>query len=162
MTFTSASAASGVVGKVDFAQHVLPRQRFGRTFNNMALQFTRESTNEFTITAYDPGRVRVGDKTFNQSIALSHSSSARAWSGSASLTPEALAEGAMLNAEIVIVGTGTKHRFPKPEALRPLIEARVGFEVMESRAACRTYNVLLQEGRKVGLLLVIENDITAG
>ncbi|MGL4233491.1 MAG: Mth938-like domain-containing protein [Casimicrobium sp.] len=121
----------------------------------MALQFTRESANEFTITAYDAGSVRVGEVTFTQSIGLAHATAARPWTHSDLLDAEALAEGTKLDAEIVIIGSGATHRFPKPEALRPLIEARIGFEVMESRAACRTYNVLLSEGRKVGLLLVV-------
>jgi uncharacterized protein len=72
------------------------------------------------------------------------------------LTAEAVALGTSIDAEIVIIGTGEKHVFPKPEALRPLIESRIGFEIMHSRAACRTYNVLLAEGRKVGLLLLVQ------
>jgi uncharacterized protein len=121
----------------------------------MALQFNRESVNDYTITAYDVGSVRVNETTFTSSIALGHATAAHAWAHGEALDGDALAEGVKLDAEIVIIGTGTRHRFPKPEALRPLIEARIGFEVMESRAACRTYNVLLAEGRKVGLLLVI-------
>lgn len=131
-----------------------PHQRVDQILN-MALQFTRESTNEFTITAYELGSVRVGDVTFTQSIALAHSTAAHAWTHSAVLDADALRHATTLGCEIVLIGTGTTHRFPKPEALRPLIEARIGFEVMDSRAACRTYNVLLSEGRKVGLLLVV-------
>jgi uncharacterized protein len=122
----------------------------------MALQFIRENSNEFTITAFDPGSVRIGEKTFNESVAVSHNASPRAWAANTPLLAESIAEGAKLDAEIVIIGTGEKHVFPKPEALRPLMEARIGFEVMHSAAACRTYNVLLAEGRKVGLLLVVE------
>ncbi|MGL5004755.1 MAG: hypothetical protein ACRDAM_17595, partial [Casimicrobium sp.] len=48
----------------------------------MALQFTRESANEFTITAYDTGSVRVGEVTFTQSIALAHGTHARVWATS--------------------------------------------------------------------------------
>jgi uncharacterized protein len=100
--------------------------------------------------------VRVGATTFNESVALSHNVPARAWNASLPLVADQLAHGASLNAEIVIVGTGKKHVFPKPDALRPLIEAKIGFEIMDSSAACRTYNVLLAEGRKVGVLLLIE------
>jgi uncharacterized protein len=122
----------------------------------MALQFIRENSNEFTITAFDPGSVRIGEKTFSESVAVSHSASPRVWAGSSPLVADAVAEGVTLDAEIVIIGTGEKHVFPKPEALRPLMDARIGFEIMHSAAACRTYNVLLAEGRKVGLLLMIE------
>lgn len=122
----------------------------------MALQFIRESANDFTITGYEAGSVRVGVVTFTESISLSHNSTARAWDASQPLDAASVAAGATLDAEIVIIGSGNKLVFPKPEALRPLIEARIGYEIMDSRAACRTYNVLLAEGRKVGLLLLLE------
>lgn len=130
-------------------------QKIDENWRTMAVQFNRESANDFTITAYDPGSVRVGQTTFTHSIALGHATAATAWSHAAVLDADALRAGTELDCEIVIIGTGSAHRFPKPEALRPLIDARIGFEFMESRAACRTYNVLLSEGRKVGLLLVV-------
>jgi len=49
----------------------------------------------------------------------------------------------------VIFGSGERLRFPKPALLRTLIERRVGFEAMDTAAACRTYNVLVSEGRNV-------------
>jgi len=47
------------------------------------------------------------------------------------------------------LGTGAKLRFPRPEVTRPLAEARVGFEAMDTKAACRTFNILMAEGRRV-------------
>jgi Uncharacterized conserved protein len=52
-------------------------------------------------------------------------------------------------AEIVLLGTGARLRFPHPSLTRPLIEAGIGLEVMDTGAACRTYNLLAAEGRKV-------------
>lgn len=52
-------------------------------------------------------------------------------------------------AEIVLLGTGPRLRFPHPSLIRPLIEAGIGLEVMDTGAACRTYNLLASEGRKV-------------
>lgn len=54
-----------------------------------------------------------------------------------------------LKPEIVILGTGEAQRFPRPELARALAATGVGVEVMDSRAACRTYNILATEGRKV-------------
>jgi len=51
--------------------------------------------------------------------------------------------------EIVILGTGNAQRFPAPALSRPLTMAGIGIEVMDSKAACRTYNILMAEGRKV-------------
>ncbi len=59
--------------------------------------------------------------------------------------------------EIVIIGSGRQFRFPVPAALRPLIEAGIGHEVMDTAAACRTYNVLLGEGRNVVGLFTIDS-----
>lgn len=61
-----------------------------------------------------------------------------------------------LNPELVIFGSGAKLRFPGPALWRALVEARIGFEVMDIAAACRTYNVLASEGRNVLAALLIE------
>ena len=63
---------------------------------------------------------------------------------------------AALDSEVVLLGTGQQLRFPSPELMRPLQRAQKGIEVMDVPAACRTYNILIGEGRKVavGLLLV--------
>ena len=52
-------------------------------------------------------------------------------------------------AEIVLLGTGARLRFPHPSLTRPLIEAAIGLEVMDTGAVCRTFNLLAAEGRKV-------------
>lgn len=57
-------------------------------------------------------------------------------------------------AEIVLLGTGSRLRFPHPSLTRPLIEAGIGLEVMDTGAACRTYNLLASEGRKVLALIL--------
>lgn len=57
---------------------------------------------------------------------------------------------------IVLLGTGSRQRFPAARILRPLIEAQVGYEVMDLAAACRTYNLLAGEGRKVAAALLFD------
>jgi len=66
-----------------------------------------------------------------------------------SLTVEHFARLAALAPELVIFGSGPRIRFPSPALLRPLIEAKIGIETMDTAAACRTYNVLFAEGRPV-------------
>jgi uncharacterized protein len=61
---------------------------------------------------------------------------------------------AALDAEIVLLGTGTTQRFPRPELLQPFMRLSRGFEAMSTRAACWTYNVLVEEGRKAAAALV--------
>lgn len=57
--------------------------------------------------------------------------------------------------EIVILGTGSTQQFPHPALAQPLYAAGVGLEVMDTRAACRTYNILCAEGRKVVAAVLI-------
>jgi uncharacterized protein len=63
---------------------------------------------------------------------------------------------ARLKPELVVFGSGTRIRFVRPALLRPLIDARIGIDTMDSPAACRTYNVLLAEGRSVVAALLFE------
>jgi uncharacterized protein len=64
-----------------------------------------------------------------------------------------------LGVEVVLIGTGAKLRFPPSALLRPLIAAGCGFEIMDTGAACRTYNILMGEGRRVAAaLLMIESE----
>ena len=56
--------------------------------------------------------------------------------------------------EVVLLGTGAKLRFPHPRLTRLLSDARIGIEVMDLQAACRTYNILMAEERKVAAALL--------
>jgi uncharacterized protein len=61
--------------------------------------------------------------------------------------------------EIVLLGTGATFVFPDPARLAPLRDARVGVEVMDTAAACRTYNILLAEGRNVVAALIVQSTV---
>ena len=58
--------------------------------------------------------------------------------------------------DILLLGTGTRLRFPHPSLTRALVEVRIGLEVMDVGALCRTYNILAAEGRSVGAAVLIE------
>jgi uncharacterized protein len=59
-----------------------------------------------------------------------------------------------LNPEIVLLGTGPKQRFPHPRLTRALMEKRIGVEAMDLQAACRTYNILMAEERRVAAAIL--------
>lgn len=59
-----------------------------------------------------------------------------------------------LDVEILLLGTGPKQRFPHPRLTAPLAQAGIGVEVMDLQAACRTYNILVAEERKVAAALL--------
>ena len=86
-----------------------------------------------------------------QSVIVPWTGAVQPWDASdfASLGPDHFARLAALAPELVVFGSGPRLRFPAPALLRPLIDARIGIETMDTAAACRTYNVLLAEGRSV-------------
>ncbi len=77
-------------------------------------------------------------------------------SGVAGLSSDDIAEVAALKPAIVLLGTGSKQTFPPHAVLRPLIDAQIGYEVMDVGAACRTYNLLAGEGRSVAAALLFD------
>jgi|SRR5690242_4434528 uncharacterized protein len=60
-----------------------------------------------------------------------------------------------LSVDVIVLGTGAKLRFPAPADLQTIIRAGIGIEVMDTQAACRTYNVLLGEDRRVAAALLV-------
>jgi uncharacterized protein len=73
----------------------------------------------------------------------------------AALGAEHIARLLPLEPEIVLLGTGARQRFLRPELARLLTEARIGLEVMDLRAACRTFNILAAEDRRVAAALLL-------
>jgi len=74
------------------------------------------------------------------------------------LVPSAFESLAGLPIDVLVLGTGDRLRFPSPAHLQPLTHAGIGVEVMDTQAACRTYNVLLSEDRRVAAALLVVRD----
>jgi uncharacterized protein len=110
------------------------------------------------ITAYDAEHIAVNGRPLTRSFLLTPHRLIEGWSpvSFASLTEADFEAVAALACPIVLLGTGQRQRFPHPALLRALIDRRIGVEVMDSGAACRTYNVLMAEGREVAAALIIE------
>ncbi len=110
------------------------------------------------ITGYGPGWVAIQSEKINHSVILGSRGERLDWHCTAfeELTPEHFEVLAGLKPELVIFGSGNRIRFPQPVWLKPLIAQRLGLETMDTRAACRTYNILAQEGRHVLVALLLE------
>ncbi|GAB1460910.1 MAG: Mth938-like domain-containing protein [Thauera sp.] len=115
--------------------------------------------NTNVITGYGDDHVMISKTRHEGNVLVSAGQVVNDWAPQAGgdlagLSAEDLARAAELGAEILIIGTGRRQRFPQPQLLRGLVEARIGFEFMDFAAACRTYNILVAEGRAVvvGLL----------
>jgi uncharacterized protein len=111
-----------------------------------------------TITGYGDGYVEINRTPYSHAVLLSSDAEIQEWAVKSfdELRVEDFSQMASLKPELILIGTGQRQRFPKPELLKTLIEAKIGFEVMDSQAACRTYNILVGEGRQVLLALIVE------
>ena len=114
------------------------------------------------ITRHGPGGVLVNGSEYRSSCVIPWQGAVSAWPVARfeALREEHFALLADLAPELVIFGSGARLRFPAAALLRPLIERRIGIETMDTAAACRTYNVLLGEGRTVLVALLFENPST--
>jgi uncharacterized protein len=122
----------------------------------MKLHLTRDKSLQL-FSGYGTGFVAVNNVRYEKCVVVSPQAVIE-WGVSAFETLTAADFGFIeaLKPEIVILGTGAAQRFPRPELTRALAASGVGVEVMDSRAACRTYNILATEGRKVLAAVLVE------
>jgi uncharacterized protein len=110
-----------------------------------------------TITGYGEGYVMVnGERRSSHVVILPDRVEAWPVKGFDHLSADDFAFLRDLKAEIVLLGTGAKQRFPHPRLTAELSKAGIGLEVMDLQAACRTYNILVAEERKVAAALLFE------
>ena len=116
----------------------------------MKLHLTK-ATDPNIFTGYGEGYVAISNQRFEHNVLVMPGRDITRWepAGFDALSAADFSALLALRPEIVILGTGNTLRFPKPELTRPLAAAHVGFEAMDTKAACRTYNVLVAEGRQV-------------
>jgi uncharacterized protein len=103
-------------------------------------------------------RIWVGAQAFKAALIVPWKGEVLDWgaSGFEALTEAHFERIAQLAPEVVIFGSGARLRFARPALLRALIERGIGVETMDTGAACRTYNVLVSEGRSVLAALLLE------
>jgi uncharacterized protein len=116
---------------------------------------TAEGRNAFT--GYGEGYVEVNGRRLTRSVIVT-GDRIDEWdvASVAALTSEQAGGVLELKPEIVLLGSGARFAFPDPAVLAPFYAARIGVEVMDTRAACRTFNILSGEGRNVVAALVID------
>jgi uncharacterized protein len=104
--------------------------------------------------------VRINTQSFDHSVIVPWKGLITPWpiSNFDDLSAEHFSSLIALKPELVIFGSGPKLRFPSPALLRLLIESRIGIETMDNGAACRTYNVLVAEGRSAVLALLMPKE----
>lgn len=110
------------------------------------------------IHGYAEGWVRINEHTYMSSLIVTPERIIVDWEPRqvTALAAEHFAWMADLRPEVVLLGTGVRLRFPAPSLTASLYGTGVGVEVMDTGAACRTYNILMGEGRRVAAALLIE------
>jgi uncharacterized protein len=109
------------------------------------------------FTGHGDGYVRIGDTDYRENLLVTPGQLIHDWApgGFDALSESDFAALAALKPEVALFGTGTTMRFPHPRLTRALTDAGIGLEVMDTPAACRTYNILAAEGRRVAAAILI-------
>ncbi|MDH5634020.1 MAG: MTH938/NDUFAF3 family protein [Gammaproteobacteria bacterium] len=120
----------------------------------LRLDGTRKHQN--VISAIFDDHIVVRDESCRSSIILT-ADNMSAWNPTSvtALAAAHMTELLEFSPEIVLIGTGTRLEFPAMECLRPLIDTGTGYEIMNNAAACRTFNVLVSEDRRVVLGIIL-------
>ncbi|MDR0275725.1 MAG: Mth938-like domain-containing protein [Burkholderiaceae bacterium] len=127
------------------------------------MKFQLETSSLPVIKGHGPGWIALGGQRITHSVLIDPAGRPQPWGAAAfealgahHFAALALPQESAPAAELVLLGSGARLRFPPPAWLRPLIEAGIGIETMSTPAACRTWNILSSEGRRVLAALVIE------
>ena len=112
------------------------------------------------FTAHGSGYVSVNGRQLRQSAIVTPEEVIAPWGAAraAELTEADITRIADLDPEVVVLGTGARQVFPPPALVASLLARRIGVEVMDTAAACRTYNILAAEGRRVVAAVLVSVD----
>ena len=122
---------------------------------SMKFHLTTGEGNVFT--GHGAGFVRLGVVEYHDNLIVTPERIVTSWApgGFDQLSEADFSALAALEPEVALLGTGATLRFPHPRLTRALVDAGIGLEVMDTPAACRTFNILAAEGRKVAAALFL-------
>lgn len=111
-----------------------------------------------TVTGYDDTGVEINAIRYQTSLLVYPEAKPEVWDvqNFDGLTEAHFAQILAIEPDVVILGTGPRQRFIHPRLIKELTARRLGVECMDNKAACRTYNILMAEGRRVALALIID------
>lgn len=121
------------------------------------MKFHLQTPTANVVTGTGPGWIRVGPTEYRTNLVLLPDAVVEGWApaGFDALGEQDFAALLVHRPALVLLGTGARQRIPHPRLLRALTAAHVGVEAMDTGAACRTFNILVAEDRRVAAALVI-------
>ncbi len=125
----------------------------------MKIEIDNSLTHPFRINSYERGLIVIGDERFVSSLIITPSIVINNWPPQTftDIATHHIEQIIEMKPELILLGTGSKQHFPDADLLLSTAKLNIGIEVMDTGAACRSYNILLQEGRNVAAaLLMIE------
>jgi len=123
----------------------------------MKIELDTISRDQYRIESYSNDTVVINGTGYSSSLIISPKKLVTGWQVSAftDLAAQHIDTITELEPEIIILGTGKKVRFPDPQIIAGIFSRDIGFEVMDTGAACRCYNLLVSEDRRVAAGLII-------
>jgi len=121
------------------------------------MKFVREANSAITVRHVAKGLLKIGNEDISENVVLFRESIHRGFNAAdvATLTEEDFAELIAEKPEVVIFGTGWNTCLPPRDLVFALARRGIGFECMDTPAACRTFNILLSEDRDVAAVLIV-------
>jgi uncharacterized protein len=122
------------------------------------MKFTRElPANVNSIRSYSATELRIGNRVVNSSCLLSANELIADWlpHSASEVSTEHFTAAFVWQQELILLGTGNRQEFPKREIYADILARGIGFEVMDTGAACRLFNVLVGENRRVAAGLIL-------
>lgn len=123
----------------------------------MKIELDTISRDQYRIESYSNDTVVINGTGYSSSLIISPKKLVTGWQVTAftDLAAQHIDTITELEPEIIILGTGKKVRFPDPQIIAGIFSRDIGFEVMDTGAACRCYNLLVSEDRRVAAGLII-------
>jgi uncharacterized protein len=121
------------------------------------MRFSSDPTEKNHIRACEPGAIHLHDQTLNTDVIISANEIITDWHppAIAQLSINDFGQALALKPEVILFGTGTRQIFPDIAVLTDIMRAGVAVEVMDTVAACRTFNILISERRAAVAALLV-------
>jgi uncharacterized protein len=109
------------------------------------------------VQGYEPGRILIDGRSYRSGLILTPERIVDGWGpvDPAQLSQDDVAELVELAPQVIVIGTGQRQVFPAPAVYAGAVRRGVGVEIMDTGAACRTYNILMAEGRRIVAGLIV-------